>query len=127
MLGVGGLIAVPFTQRFGRLPVLWWAMFMSLWMTLFATLAPSNVAFIVARCLQGVFTTAPQCIGLSFIHDMYSVNVATMLMLGFSFTNMLAKSGSGHGHSLYHRILALSFRPSFPISNRGELPFGLIS
>ena len=71
MLGVGGLIAVPFTQRFGRLPVLWWAMFLSLWMTLFATLAPSNIAFIVARCLQGLFTTAPQCIGLSFIHDMF--------------------------------------------------------
>jgi MFS family permease len=71
MLGVGGLIAVPFTQRFGRLPVLFWAMFMSLFMTLFATLAPNNVAFIAARCLQGLFTTAPQCIGLSFIHDMY--------------------------------------------------------
>jgi len=71
MLGVGGLIAVPFTQRFGRLPVLWWSMFMSLFMTLFATLAPNNVAFIVARCLQGLFTTPPQCIGLSFIHDMY--------------------------------------------------------
>src|SRR5579859_1649940 len=71
MLGVGGLIAVPFTQRFGRLPVLWWSMFMSLFMTLFATLAPNNTAFIVARCLQGLFTTPPQCIGLSFIHDMY--------------------------------------------------------
>jgi MFS family permease len=71
MLGVGGLIAVPFTQRFGRLPVLWWSMFLSLWMTLFATLAPNNTAFIVARCLQGLCTTAPQCIGLSFIHDMF--------------------------------------------------------
>ena len=71
MLGIGGLIAVPFTQRFGRLPVLWWSMFMSLFMTLFATLAPNNTAFIVARCLQGLFTTPPQCIGLSFIHDMY--------------------------------------------------------
>lgn len=75
MLGVGGLIAVPFTRRFGRLPVLWWAMFMSLFMTLFATLAPNNVAFIIARCLQGMFTTAPQCIGLSFIHDMYISSV----------------------------------------------------
>jgi MFS family permease len=71
MLGVGGLVAVPFTQRFGRIPVLWWAMFMSLWMTLFAVLAPNWIAFIAARCLQGFFTTAPQAIGLSFIHDMF--------------------------------------------------------
>jgi predicted MFS family arabinose efflux permease len=55
MLGVGGLIAVPFTQHFGRLPVLFWAMFMSLFMTFFATLAPNNIAFIAARCLQGLF------------------------------------------------------------------------
>jgi len=71
MLGVGGLVAVPFTQRFGRIPVLWWTMFLSLWMALFATLAPNNIAFIVARCLQGLFTTAPQVIGLSFIRDMF--------------------------------------------------------
>ena len=72
MMGVGGLLVVPFTHRFGRLPVLWWAMFLSLWMTLFATLAPNSVSFIVARCLQGTVTTAPQCIGLSFIRDMYT-------------------------------------------------------
>jgi predicted MFS family arabinose efflux permease len=71
MLGIGGLVAVPFAQRFGRIPVLWWAMFMSLCMTLLATLAPNNVVFIVARCLQGLFTTAPQVIGISFIHDMF--------------------------------------------------------
>jgi len=71
MLGVGGLVAVPFTQRVGRIPVLWWTMFLSLWMVLFATLSPNNIVFIVARCLQGLFTTAPQVIGLSFIHDMF--------------------------------------------------------
>lgn len=71
MLGIGGLVAAPFTQRYGRLPVLWWSMFMSLCMTLFATLAPNNTSFIVARCLMGLFTTAPQCIGLSLIRDMY--------------------------------------------------------
>src|SRR5579859_6629858 len=80
MLGIGGLIAVPFTQRFGRLPVLWWSMFMSLFMTLFATLAPNNTAFIVARCLQGLFTTPPQCIGLSFIHDMYLPLMLSLLL-----------------------------------------------
>lgn len=103
MLGIGGLIAVPFTQRFGRLPVLWWAMFMSLWMTLFATLAPSNIAFIVARCLQGLFTTAPQCIGLSFIHDMYSY-YRTSLIIGSSFTNTHGKLEFGHGRSLFPPI-----------------------
>jgi MFS family permease len=75
MLGVGGLIAVPFSQHYGRLPVLWWSMFLSLMATLFAVLAPNNVSFIVARCLQGLFTPAPQCIGLSVIHDMYVLHL----------------------------------------------------
>jgi len=53
---------------------------MSLFMTLFATLAPNNTAFIVARCLQGLFTTPPQCIGLSFIHDMYLPLMLSLLL-----------------------------------------------
>ena len=48
-------------------------MFMSLSMTLFAILVIDNVSFIITRCLQGLFTTASQCIGPSFIHDMYFI------------------------------------------------------
>jgi MFS family permease len=101
MLGVGGLIAVPFTQRFGRLPVLWWSMFLSLFMTLFATLASSNTSFIVARCLMGLFTTPPQCIGLSFIHDMYPPP-KQFNKKGSTSTNTLEKSEYGPGHSSSH-------------------------
>src|SRR5438046_3078452 len=125
MLGVGGLIAVPFTQRYGRLPVLWWAMFMSLWMTLFATPAPSNVSFIVARCLQGLFTTAPQCIGLSFIHDMYFVP-AFLPIIGSSSTNMPVKLVYGQVHSLSHPTSVHFSQPSSQTTNHGALPSGLI-
>ena len=102
MLGVGGLITVPFAQRFGRLPVLWWSTFLGLLMTLFATLAPNTISFIVARCLQGFFTTAPQCIGVSFIHDMY-YKLDVVLIIGSSSTNARGKLGSGRRQSLYPR------------------------
>lgn len=70
MIGAGSLFSVPLVQRFGRLPVLFWSMFISFWMTVFATLAPSPITFIVARCLQTTFSAAPQVIGLSFIYDL---------------------------------------------------------
>ncbi|OBT97709.1 hypothetical protein VE01_05026 [Pseudogymnoascus verrucosus] len=71
MIGAGSLFSVPLVQRFGRLPVLFRSMFISFWMTVFATLAPSPISFIVARCLQTTFSAAPQVIGLSFIYDLF--------------------------------------------------------
>ena len=126
MLGIGGLIIVPFTQRYGRLPVLWWAMFMSVWMTLFATLAPNNVSFIVARCLQGLFTAAPQCVGLSFIHDMYFVPLF-LLIIGSSSTSIHVKLVYGHWRSSSHHTLVHFSQQSSQITNHGALLFGSIS
>ncbi|KAK5043496.1 hypothetical protein LTR84_011938 [Exophiala bonariae] len=71
MIGVGSLLSVPFVQRYGRLPVLWWSMFLSFWMTLAATLVTDHISFIIVRCLQTTFSAAPQVIGLSFIYDMF--------------------------------------------------------
>ncbi|EXJ75837.1 uncharacterized protein A1O5_00344 [Cladophialophora psammophila CBS 110553] len=71
MIGVGSLLSVPLVQRYGRLPVLWWSMFLSFWMSLAATLVPDHISFIVVRCLQTTFSAAPQVIGLSFIYDMF--------------------------------------------------------
>jgi MFS family permease len=125
MLGVGGVISVPFAQRFGRIPVLWWSMFMSLFMTLFATLSPNNTTFIVARCLQGFFTTAPQCIGLSLIHDMYICLSSERLTVGSSSMNMLERSVSGHGR-LSSRPFWVHFSPPlFPTTKIGASRSGL--
>lgn len=70
MIGIGSLIAVPVVQRYGRLPTLFWSMFLSFWMTLGATLVNNHIGFIALRCLQTTFSAAPQVIGLSFVHDM---------------------------------------------------------
>jgi MFS family permease len=42
-----------------------------------ATLAPGYAGFTAARTIQGLVNTAPQIIGLSIIHDMYSFHDRT--------------------------------------------------
>jgi MFS family permease len=71
MLGVGGVFSVPLTRWLGRLPILFWSVTLGFFMTIFAAAAPTWISFIVARCLQGLFITAPQVVGLSMIHDMF--------------------------------------------------------
>ena len=70
-LGVGGIVAVPLSQRYGRLPVLFWSMFCTMLLTIGLCLCPNWVPYIAVRCLQGFFCTSPQVIGLSMIHDMF--------------------------------------------------------
>ena len=71
MQGVGGILAVPLTQRYGRLPVLFWSQALTAVVVLAAALCPNYAGFVVCRTLQGLFNTAPQVIGLSMIHDMF--------------------------------------------------------
>ena len=71
MQGPGGLLAVAFCQRYGRLPTLFWSQFLSLIVTLGAAGASGYGGFTACRTLQGFFAAAPQVIGLSMIHDMF--------------------------------------------------------
>lgn len=71
MQGVGGVLAVPLTQRYGRLPVLFWSQAITAILVLAAALSPSYAGFAACRTLQGFFNTAPQVIGLSIIHDTF--------------------------------------------------------
>ena len=71
MQGPGGLLAVPLCQRYGRLPVLFWSQFLSLVVTIGATLAHSYAGFTACRTLQGFFGAPPQVIGLSIVHDVF--------------------------------------------------------
>jgi MFS family permease len=87
MLGVGGIAAVPATRWLGRLPVLFWSMTIAFFMSIFAAAAPGWISYIVARCLQGFFVTAPQVVGLSMLHDM------------FFFHGMPTLNLSIHGHT----------------------------
>lgn len=71
MQGPGGLLAVAFCQRYGRLPVLFWSQLFTLIVTIGAAGAGSYAGFAACRTLQGFFAAAPQVIGLSMIHDMF--------------------------------------------------------
>lgn len=54
-----------------RLPVLFWSQLAGLVLIIAATLSPTYAGFTAARTLQGLFVSAPQVIGLTFIHDMF--------------------------------------------------------
>ncbi|AEO63852.1 uncharacterized protein THITE_2036335, partial [Thermothielavioides terrestris NRRL 8126] len=71
MQGPGGLLAVPLSERYGRLPVLFYTQLLTLAATLGATLAPTYPVFTLFRALQGLFGAAPQVIGLSVVHDLF--------------------------------------------------------
>ena len=100
--GPGGILAVPLIQRFGRLPVLFYSqIFCAIWV-MAAALAPGYASFTAFRALQGFFNTAPQVVGLSFIHDMSVIVVANVISrieltiaIGSSFMNVCDASISG--------------------------------
>ncbi|KAI9737832.1 MAG: hypothetical protein M1834_009201 [Cirrosporium novae-zelandiae] len=69
--GAGGILAVPFIQRYGRMPVLFWSQFLACMMVIGATFAPTYAGFTALRTLQGFFGTAPQVVALTMINDMF--------------------------------------------------------
>ena len=68
--GAGGILAVPLIQRIGRLPVLFFSQLLCALFVMGASLSTGYASFTAFRALQGFFNTAPQVVGLSFIHDM---------------------------------------------------------
>ena len=60
-----------------RLPVLFWSQLLCLVFTIGAMHAATYNGFTVMRALQGFFGAAPQVIGLSIIHDMFSFEERT--------------------------------------------------
>ncbi|KUJ10142.1 MFS general substrate transporter [Mollisia scopiformis] len=77
--GPGGVLAVPFVQRYGRLPVLFWSQVLGFVMVLIATFMPNYASFTAFRTLQGFVATSPQVIGLSVVHDISSSTSLTVL------------------------------------------------
>jgi MFS family permease len=69
--GIGGLIAIPLIEAYGRLPLWLWPQVITTFMVLGATLSKNYDTFTTFRSLQGVFGTVPQVVGLPIIHDMY--------------------------------------------------------
>ena len=69
--GIGGLIAVPFMNAYGRLPVWFWSQMITLGLVIGCCFARSWSSYTALRALQGLFGTVPQVVGLPIIHDMY--------------------------------------------------------
>ncbi|GAA6000919.1 hypothetical protein JCM10207_004719 [Rhodosporidiobolus poonsookiae] len=70
-LGPGGLVAVVFIKRYGRLPVLFWSQLIGLGFLIGCALAPTLEVFAAMRILNAFFSTAPQCVGLWTVCDLF--------------------------------------------------------
>lgn len=68
--GIGSLFAVPFAQRFGYLPVMFWSTLLTVLFTMACAVVPTWIGFIAVRILQGFFSTAAQVLGLTIIQEM---------------------------------------------------------
>lgn len=89
MQGPGGLLAVAFCERFGRLPTLFWTQLLLLITTIGAAGAGNYAGFTACRTLQGFFAAAPQVVGLSMIHDMFDFSMRARKTNLWAFTFLL--------------------------------------
>jgi hypothetical protein len=80
MLGWGGLIAIVFIKKWGRLPILFWSQFFGLGWTIGQAVAPSLSSFAAMRILAATFQTAPQVSGLFTITDMYPFHLQARML-----------------------------------------------
>jgi MFS family permease len=71
LLGPGGVVAVFFIKRFGRLPVLFWSQVIGLGFLIGCAVSPDLKTFAAMRCLTAFFSTAPQCVGLWTVCDLF--------------------------------------------------------
>ncbi|GAA6008592.1 hypothetical protein JCM11491_003359 [Sporobolomyces phaffii] len=71
MLGPGGIAAVILIKRFGRLPVLFWSQLIGLGFLIGCAVAPDLKTFAAMRILNAFFSTAPQCVGLWTVCDLF--------------------------------------------------------
>ncbi|GAA5966202.1 hypothetical protein JCM21900_003331 [Sporobolomyces salmonicolor] len=70
-LGPGGIAAVMLIKRYGRLPVLFWSQLIGLGFLIGCAVAPSLHTFAAMRILNAFFSTAPQCVGLWTVCDLF--------------------------------------------------------
>jgi MFS family permease len=71
-LAVGGLFWGVYSDVYGRLPVLFWSVFLGALCVLATALAPSFEIYYAFRALTGFFLSSGQVVGLALIHDMFN-------------------------------------------------------
>ncbi|KAI5849177.1 major facilitator superfamily domain-containing protein [Tricharina praecox] len=69
--GLGSVLTIPFAQRYGVLPVMFWCTSMTLMFTILCAVSPNWIGSIAIRVLQGFFSSAPQVLGLTIIQEMF--------------------------------------------------------
>ncbi|KAH9821125.1 major facilitator superfamily domain-containing protein [Melampsora americana] len=80
LLGPGGILAVIFVKRYGRLPVLFWSQLIGLGFLIGCALAPTLPIFAAMRCLNAFFSTAPQVMGLYVVNDLYPFHLQARML-----------------------------------------------
>ncbi|CAK5272185.1 unnamed protein product [Mycena citricolor] len=80
LLGWGGIAAVVFIRRLGRLPVLFWSQLLALAFLIGATFAPDLNTFTAMRCLTAFFGSAPQVTGLYVVTDLYPFHLQARMV-----------------------------------------------
>ncbi len=71
MIGAGGLVVVTLSACFGRLPVLFYFLSLSVATAVWCAAATSFDSFMTARILNGFFSSVAQAGGLMWISDMF--------------------------------------------------------
>ncbi|KDE07127.1 hypothetical protein MVLG_02532 [Microbotryum lychnidis-dioicae p1A1 Lamole] len=71
MLGAGGIFAVALSNVYGRLPVAFWMLGLSVIFAVLCAAAPDFKTFFAARILQGFFSAPCQATGLIIVRDIY--------------------------------------------------------
>ncbi|KAL8831348.1 MAG: hypothetical protein Q9170_005341 [Blastenia crenularia] len=71
MLGAGGIFVIILSTYFGRAPVLFWFVTMSVCTAAWCGAATNFESFMAARIVNGFFSTVTQSGGLMFINDMF--------------------------------------------------------
>lgn len=73
MLGIGGVLWIPFIYWWGRAPVVFWTTLSGSLFTLGCALTHDFTTFYALRALMGLTLTCCQTVGLAYIKDMVRI------------------------------------------------------
>ena len=71
MLGAGGIVVIVLSTYFGKAPVVFWFLTLSLCTAAWCGAALSFGSFMAARIINGFFSIVGQAGGMMFINDIF--------------------------------------------------------